>query len=298
MATEGIFDRKKILKDIFRQNDDEINEIQEGRKLDRLFDLTLEGMQAPGGQPEGGPGGPGDEEADVPGTALDTGDELPGEDQLPDTLGGKGGGETINAGLEVGGGVIGEAEGEPGGPGPGDRYRSDDGRVFVFHSKDDDGCHGYWEDSLIPTGDVNDSRTMRRPRETLCVPEEVLTGMWERIDDPADLDEVVLPEKFNPGSSGDRAELAVDKGKNLFSTHDDLFTSVFGTEKQTASDPYDTRAMRRAITRPLGETAALSSWYERRLEGAEMLERAIRRKAAESENPRPRGRARGKKILR
>lgn len=63
----------------------------------------------------------------------------------------------------------------------------------------------------------------------------------------------LLGEKKNMGSTGNRAEIAVDKGKNLFSTGENQFRLSFGTEKQTASDPYDRRAHRRTITRPFSE---------------------------------------------
>lgn len=62
-----------------------------------------------------------------------------------------------------------------------------------------------------------------------------------------------LVEKKNMGSAGNRAELAVDKGKNLFSTGEKAHSLAFGTEKQTASDPYDRRAGRRMIGRPFSE---------------------------------------------
>ncbi len=63
----------------------------------------------------------------------------------------------------------------------------------------------------------------------------------------------VVNEKFNRGSTGSRAEIAVDKGKNLFSTGEDQLKLTFGTEKQTASDPNDRRAARRMVTRPFSE---------------------------------------------
>ncbi|HEU5118685.1 MAG TPA: portal protein [Isosphaeraceae bacterium] len=63
----------------------------------------------------------------------------------------------------------------------------------------------------------------------------------------------ILGEKFNPGSTGNRAEIAVDKGKNLFSTGENPLKLSFGTKKQTASDPNDRRAARRVITRPFSE---------------------------------------------
>lgn len=62
-----------------------------------------------------------------------------------------------------------------------------------------------------------------------------------------------LAEKKNMGSTGNRAEIAVDKGKNLFSTGEDPLKLTFGTKKQTASDPNDRRSARRVITRPFSE---------------------------------------------
>ncbi len=63
----------------------------------------------------------------------------------------------------------------------------------------------------------------------------------------------VIGERFNRGSTGSRAELAVDKGKDLFSTGESPLALSFGTEKQTASDPNDHRAARRLVTRPFSE---------------------------------------------
>ncbi len=86
----------------------------------------------------------------------------------------------------------------------------------------------------------------------------------EGSDESADISQVqqvagfrragaVVSEKFNRGSTGSRAEIAVDKGKNLFSTGEDQLKLTFGTEKQTASDPNDRRAARRMVTRPFSE---------------------------------------------
>jgi hypothetical protein len=71
----------------------------------------------------------------------------------------------------------------------------------------------------------------------------------------------------NPGSEGDDAAVAVDKGHDLFSVTPDLHTHVFGTEKQTASDPFDRRASKRLITRPFGESKVdeSTSWFERKI---------------------------------
>jgi hypothetical protein len=65
-----------------------------------------------------------------------------------------------------------------------------------------------------------------------------------------------LEEKRNPGSEGNRAELSVSKGKDLFSTGEDPNALVFGREKQTASDPNDLRALKRLITRPFSESVS------------------------------------------
>lgn len=62
-----------------------------------------------------------------------------------------------------------------------------------------------------------------------------------------------IEELRNPGSEGDDAFISTDKGKDLFSTGEDQFNLVFGTEKQTASDPYDQRAFSRLISRPFSE---------------------------------------------
>jgi hypothetical protein len=68
-------------------------------------------------------------------------------------------------------------------------------------------------------------------------------------------EEGVQYEVHNPGSTGDSAELAVDKGKDLFSTGEDQHELVFGTKKQTASDPYDLRYTRRMVSRPFSEVS-------------------------------------------
>lgn len=68
-ATEGILDRDKIYKDIFHFTDEEINQVKEGKKRDKLEDLVLESMQLPADEGGG------------------EGESIPGEDQLPDQLG-------------------------------------------------------------------------------------------------------------------------------------------------------------------------------------------------------------------
>ena len=55
------------------------------------------------------------------------------------------------------------------------------------------------------------------------------------------------------GSTGNDAIIAVDFGKDLFSTGENPLKLTFGTEKQTASDPNDLRALGRMVTRPFSE---------------------------------------------
>ncbi len=177
MASEGVLDRETIYRRIFGLSDDEIETVREGKKIDKLEDLTLEQMQAPA--PEGGEAA---HEA-----------EIPGEDQLPDTLGGEAGGgsEATPATPEAGG-------------------------------------------------------------EQATTPEGVTRG--EAINEHRGAPkQVVKTAGRNRGSEGNDASKSVSKGKDLFSTGEDQHTLVFGTEKQTASDPYDLRSVRRMITRPFSE---------------------------------------------
>jgi hypothetical protein len=70
-AQEGVFDREFIWKRIFKLSDEEIDQIREGKKFDKIEDLYLEQVQLPGmdtGVPEG---------------------EVGGEEELPATLGGE-----------------------------------------------------------------------------------------------------------------------------------------------------------------------------------------------------------------
>jgi len=60
-------------------------------------------------------------------------------------------------------------------------------------------------------------------------------------------------EKKNMGSTGNDASRGDGKGKDLFSTGEDLHQMVFGTKKQTGSDPNDFRSLRRLVTRPFSE---------------------------------------------
>ncbi len=166
MATEGILDQDTIYKHVFRFSPAKIKKIKDGKKLDKLEQLALEAMTAPG---EGTAAG-GEEEGDE--------EPAPGEEELPQTLSG-------------------EPEAAPAGETPPPENAS-----------------------VAPAGPV--------------IAEEPV-------------------EARNPGSQGDDATVAVDKGRDLFATGEDPLELTFGTKKQTASDPYDLRAQRRLVTRPLSD---------------------------------------------
>jgi hypothetical protein len=91
MAQEGMLDKETIWKDLFHFSSEKMEKMMDGMRVDKMFQLELEAMQAPGQEeeaPEGGEGG-------------DIADELPGEDELPDTLGGDAGGpEDLEASKE------------------------------------------------------------------------------------------------------------------------------------------------------------------------------------------------------
>ena len=79
-------------------------------------------------------------------------------------------------------------------------------------------------------------------------PGSFLPLLQEEFGDEDDVD-----EKRNPGSEGNDSSVMIGKGKDLFNTGEDPNKLVFGTEKQTASDPYDMRALMRLIRRPFSE---------------------------------------------
>lgn len=183
MAQEGMFDRGFIHRKIFSLNDKQIAAIKDGKRIDKLEDALLAGIEAPQGpEPEPDEGGEG-----APAAAE------PGAEELPNTLGGP----------------------EASGP--------------------------------APTPDM--------------------AGLSRSG--------AVIRERYNPGSTGNRAELAVDKGKNLFSTGENQLALTFGTEKQTASDPNDRRAARRLITRPFSEQPDLEMPGEDQIDESEELVEAV-----------------------
>lgn len=176
-AQEGMLSKEMIYRDIFGFDDNQIARLNEGRKLDKLMDLEIDAMTLP-------EAGGATEPATTPAAEAETAaEEVPGEEQLPATLGGSPGGE-----------------GAP---------------------------------------------------EAGTTPESVeASPILER----------------NPGSEGGDAIIAVDKGRDMFSTGEDAKELVFGTKKQTASDPFDRRAMKRLITRPFSENIDYTDLKVREIE--------------------------------
>ena len=76
-ATEGMLDRETVYKKIFGLGDEDIQRIRDGKRLDRLEDMSLENVQAP-------PESAGGEDSAQPGD-----EPVPGEDELPSSLGGE-----------------------------------------------------------------------------------------------------------------------------------------------------------------------------------------------------------------
>lgn len=199
-ATEGVLDRETIYRKIFNMSDEEIERVREGKKIDKLEDLTLESMQAP----------------EQPGAAPAAGEEpVPGEEELPSTLGG-----------EEGGGDGGGGEAPPAGG-----------------------------EATPPAEGVGTSGL----------------PMLSEVSDEVD-------EIKNMGSTGNDASISVVRGKNLFSTGEDQGEMVFGTEKQTASDPHDMRSLKRLISRPFSEQAVRPKGTAQRASDGKLKEAADRMK--------------------
>lgn len=163
--------------------------------------------------------------------------------QLPDQESEMGGGEEMPAGAEDLPDTLGGAGEEPG-PEGGEELEADWDREEHPGNEDD-------EDGLM---------TSMRPHllndEEEPVDEDISTVWTGSVAEKLammdeDGDDV---EGYNPGSEGDEAEMSVDHGKDLFDPDEDLGAHVFGTEKQTASDPFDSRYMRRMVTRPFSES--------------------------------------------
>jgi hypothetical protein len=270
MAQEGVFSREFVYRKIFGLNDKQIAQIKDGKRLDKLEDQLLMSIEnnAAGGE--------------VGDTPLPGEEPEPGAEELPDTLGGPPGGETpeppppMTNSLSRSGGRISESF---------DRNALQPGTIVRVDS-----------DETLSTREFRiTGRVMRGPRvfyrgNFVDEEETELTGnstidpatnkvTYSRVPPrsrlvPADaVYEQKFLEKFNPGSTGNRAEIAVDKGKNLFSTGEKAHSLAFGTKKQTASDPYDRRAARRMIGRPFSEDAGEAiDGLEEIEEAEEMLE--------------------------
>lgn len=110
-AQEGVFDREFIWKNIFKLSDEAIDDIREGKKFDKIEDLYLETVQLPG-SPEAGGGAPGEEElpdelGGPPGGGAPPGGDEGGVEAPPDDMGAP---PVENAGVTIPGPVIGESE--------------------------------------------------------------------------------------------------------------------------------------------------------------------------------------------
>lgn len=231
-AQEGMLDRETIYRKIFKLGDEEIEKIREGKRADKLEDLTLEAMQAP---PEASGG-----EAGAAGGA----EPVPGEDELPTTLGG-----------EEGGGA--EATPEAGGENLETAGVSTNGPMIQETEGDDSGTKMGGELAKMGT-DLAKKMTPKEAWDLHC--EGCGTAYpWTSAFNPSSASCCESPKisfkkklkRRNKGSEGNDASVAGGKGHDLFNPGTNLHTAVFGTEKQTASDPYDMRAINRLITRPL-----------------------------------------------
>jgi len=140
------------------------------------------------------------------------------------------------------------------------------------------------------------------PLEDVPGDDELPATLGGQTEEGPDGDEPTLMDAFNIGSAGNRAEIAVDKGRNLFATGEDQHAVTFGTEKQTASDPFDTRAMSRLISRPFSEDtdneddpeydvwddnpdlseAVVGGWFKRQIKDAGLLDGILRKMARRS----------------
>ena len=188
-AQEGMLDKTTVWRDLFGFSDQKIEEIQDGQRVDKLFQLELEAMTAPQDEVEDEP------DADV--------NQVAGEDELPTSLGGDK--EDLQA---------------------------------AFHPE-------------------NDLELMNSIKPMVLTDDEDEDEDEDEINEDDNHEEVNEDgddvKGHNPGSEGDQAELSFFKGKNIFSPSENLYNHVFGTEKQTASDPFDMAGRNRMITRPFSE---------------------------------------------
>lgn len=233
-ATEGMLDRKTVYKKIFDLSDEEIAQVMEGKRADKLEDLTLEGMQLPPEEEPAGEGGGGEE-------------KLPGEEELPTTLGGE-----TEAGAEATPEAPAEAETQPEGYDPGEQKESSDGNegdreelVEKDEPQDVQKKLGPedWGLKCVNCGHGYPWTSAFDPNKATCCKDPKVT--FKKLHDQNE-------KKRNKGSEGNQAELG-GKGHDLFNPTTDLSAHVFGRKKQTASDPGDMRALRRLVTRPFSD---------------------------------------------
>lgn len=114
-AQEGVFDREFIWKRIFKLSDEEIDKIREGKKFDKIEDLYLEQVQLPGAEMggEAAAGGEGELPTELGGEPLGGGgggSPPPGGEAPPEGAEGSPPPPPENAGLDISGPVLGEAE--------------------------------------------------------------------------------------------------------------------------------------------------------------------------------------------
>jgi hypothetical protein len=254
-ATEGMLDRKTVYKKIFDLSDDEIEEVMEGKRADKLEDLTLEGMQLPA---EGGGAAPGGE------TPPEGGEETtPGEQELPTTLGGEPGG---------GGGEEAPTEGANQAAIRTNRSEPSDlsgeEEKEVLPEKKDKG----WGLECATCGHVYPWNKGFNPAQATCCQNPKIG--FKKLE-PQD-------EKRNKGSEGNDAMISTGKGHDLFNPSTDLHAHVFGRKKQTASDPGDMKAFKRLINRPFSDSIARQIGHRVYLNEDERSESVIDRKLKDS----------------
>jgi hypothetical protein len=252
-ATEGMLDRKTVYKKIFDLSDDEIEAVMEGKRADKLEDLTLEAMQLPTeNQPPGG--GAGGE------TPPEGGEETPGEGELPTTLGGEPGGGAEEAPPTEG------VAGTPYRTSPSDLSGEEEKEVLP--EKKDKG----WGLECMTCGHSYPWNKGFNPAQATCC-QNPRVG-FKKLE-PQD-------EKKNKGSEGNDAMMSTGKGHDLFNPSTNLHTHVFGRKKQTASDPNDMRAFKRLINRPFSDSIARQIGKRVYLSEDERSESVIDRKLKDS----------------
>lgn len=113
IAQEGMFDRNFIYKKIWNLNDEDIEQIEEGRRKDKLFDMELENVQLPPNAGGGAMAAPQETppEGGLPpeGTPPEAGAPVPAppEAGLPPPPGEEGlAGQPLNAGLSLAGALL------------------------------------------------------------------------------------------------------------------------------------------------------------------------------------------------